>query len=322
MARGNACNDICLTCRIALESDTVGVQCVECGYKYHLGNCSGVTDAAFRNKKQNYVDTWKCQTCRAAKARSKSAQEEKDRNTEGAELQSQLAEIAKTLAILGPLKEKVDELASIKGTVLEIEKSIQLMSDQYDKILKKMSDQERETTELKRRVENLEKSQKTDEVAKLKRDLNSLEQYGRLNNLEVHGLKVTEGENLLGKLNKISEIIHVSSLSNNDIEIVHRIPSKTGKIPPVIVRFVRRETRNDWLKNRNKLRSSIDGYDTVYLQENLTELNRKLFFDARAEAKAIGYRYVWHKGGCTYVRKNEGDPAVRIESEHDLNKIK
>lgn len=133
---------------------------------------------------------------------------------------------------------------------------------------------------------------------------------------------MTEGGNLLGKLNKISEIIQVSSLTNNDVEIVHRIPSKTAKTPPVIVRFVRRETRDDWLKNRNKLRSSTDGYDIVYLQENLTELNRKVFFDARAEAKAIGYRYVWHKGGCTYVRKSEEDPAGRIESDHDLIKIK
>lgn len=148
---------MCVTCWLVLESDAVGMRCVECGYRYHSGNCSGVNEAAFRNKKQNNVDIWKCQTCLSAKVRSKGAQEEEVGNLEGAELQSELAEIAKTPIILGPLKENVDELATINRTVLDIEKFVQLMSDQYDNFLKKMGDQEKETTELKGRVEKLEK---------------------------------------------------------------------------------------------------------------------------------------------------------------------
>lgn len=72
---------------------------------------------------------------------------------------------------------------------------------------------------------------------------------------------------------------------------------------------------------KKKLRSSTDGYDIAYLQENLRELNIKLF-DVRSEPNAIGYRHDWHKSGWTYVKKNEGDPAVRIESEYYLIDIK
>lgn len=63
-----------------------------------------------------------------------------------------------------------------------------------------------------------------------------------------------------------------------------------------------RTIRDEWLNNTRKLRSD-DSDDNIYLQENLTETNKKLYFDARGKAKELEYRYTWHRGGCTYVRK-------------------
>ncbi|CAN7995616.1 unnamed protein product [Ixodes hexagonus] len=195
------------------------------------------------------------------------------------------------------------------------------MSDNYDEVLKKVKEHDSEIRELRKKVDELEQERKTDETAQLKKELNKLEQYGRKNNLEVHGLVQTLNKNLLEKLNKIADKIDVPRLTEDNVEAVHRVPTKAKKTPIVIVRFVNRNERNAWLQNKQKLRSEADD-DNVYLQENMTALNRQLFYEVRAKAKFLGYKFAWHKEGCSYVRKQEGGPTIRIEHDGDLEKIK
>lgn len=87
------------------------------------------------------------------------------------------------------------------------------------------------------------------------------------------------------------------------------------------MRFVNRNERNVWLQNKQKLRSGASN-DNVYVQENMTALNRQLFYEVRTKAKFLGYKFAWHKEGYSYVRKQEGEPTIRIENEGDLEKIK
>ncbi|CAN8011342.1 unnamed protein product [Ixodes pacificus] len=123
------------------------------------------------------------------------------------------------------------------------------------------------------------------------------------------------------KLSCVADKLQVTRLKKEDVEAVHRVPSRKGKTPPIMIRFSNRSRRDEWLKNKNKLRSE-DPNDNIYLQENLTEINKKLFFEAREKAKSLGYRYTWHKGGCTYVRKQDGDRAIRIKTHLDIDKIR
>ncbi|CAN7939016.1 unnamed protein product [Ixodes hexagonus] len=58
------------------------------------------------------------------------------------------------LMLLGPLEKKIDELASLKETVQEIERKVQKMSDIYDEAMKKLTVQEAEMSEIKQRVKN------------------------------------------------------------------------------------------------------------------------------------------------------------------------
>ncbi|CAN7999751.1 unnamed protein product [Ixodes pacificus] len=238
------------------------------------------------------------------------------------------------LSVLAPLKQQVDELVTMKQTVMDIEKSVQSMSDSYDELLKgtltgylcsprflKVKDHDSEIKDLKKRVSELENEKRNDETNQLKKEINKLEQYGRRNNLEVHGLVESLNKNLLEKLNKLADKIEVPRLTTDNVEAVHRIPTKTKKTPMVIVRFINRNDRDAWLKNKQKLRSGAE-VDKVYLEENLIASNRKLFFHVRTKAKHLGYKFIWHKERCSYVRKREGDPTLRIEHKSDLAKIK
>ncbi|XP_042150253.1 uncharacterized protein LOC121838222 [Ixodes scapularis] len=225
------------------------------------------------------------------------------------------------LTILAPLKRQVEVLVGMKQTVMDIEKSVQAMPDNYDEVLRKMKEHDSEIKELRKKVNQLVQERKTDKTTELKKELNKLEQYGRRNNLEVHGLVETNNENLLEKLNKIADQIAVPPLTKDSVEAIHRVPTRAKKTPMVIVRFVNRNERNAWLQNKQKLKSEADD-GNVHLQENMTASNRQLFYDVRTEAKHLSYKFIWHKKGCSYVRKQEGAPTIRIEHEGDLEKIK
>ncbi|KAG0445584.1 hypothetical protein HPB47_013632 [Ixodes persulcatus] len=162
-----------------------------------------------------------------------------------------------------------------------------------------MKEHDSDIKELKKKVNELEQERKTDETAQIKTELNKLEQYGRMNNLEVHGLAETPNENLLDKLNTIADKIQAPRLTKDNVEAVHRVPNKAKKVPMVIVRFVNRNDRNMWLQIKQKLRREASA-DNVYLQENMTASNRKLFYDVRMKAKYLGYKFVWHKEGISY----------------------
>lgn len=321
MPKDDDTEDLCLHCKTSIRKEDSVLECNECHSKYHLGPCSGVTEIALRGKRPGFKELWKCQTCKGARLRLQSTPEGGQPSHEKLDVQQQLTQIMSMLSVLAPLKQQVDELVTMKQTVMDIEKSVQSMSDSYDELLKKVKDHDSEIKDLKKRVSELENEKKNDETNQLKKEINKLEQYGRRNNLEVHGLAESLNENLLEKLNKIADQIEVPRLTTDNVEAVHRIPTKTKKTPMVIVRFINRNDRDAWLKNKQKLRSGAE-VDNVYLEENLTASNRKLFFDVRTKAKHLGYKFIWHKEGCSYVRKREGDPTLRIENESDLAKIK
>ncbi|CAN7951845.1 unnamed protein product [Ixodes pacificus] len=339
MPKDDDTDDLCLHCKTSIGKEESALECHECHYKYHLGPCSGVTENALRGKRPGFKELWKCQTCKGARLRIRSTPEDGQPSAEKLDVQQQLAQIMSMLSVLAPLKQQVDELVTMKQTVMDIEKSVQSMSDSYDELLKKVKDHDSKIKDLKKRVSELENEKRNDETNQLKKEINKLEQYGRRNNLEVHlyqrprvpafgfhfvltvhGLAESLNENLLEKLNKLADQIEVPRLTTDNVEAVHRIPTKTKKTPMVIVRFINRNDRDAWLKNKQKLRSGAE-VDNVYLEENLTASNRKLFFDVRTKAKHLGYKFIWHKEGCSYVRKREGDPTLRIEHESDLAKI-
>lgn len=59
---------------------------------------------------------------------------------------------------------QVDELPTIKETIPEIKKSVQLMSNQHDTLLKNITEQGKQVKELSVRVDKLKQSQGTERI--------------------------------------------------------------------------------------------------------------------------------------------------------------
>jgi hypothetical protein len=103
-------------------------------------------------------------------------------------------------------------------------------------------------------VKRLEKS-----VLVSEGEVEQLKQYIRRDMLEIHAVPITEVENTNLIVQKVVELADpLMTFEKSEISISHRLPSRQGQIPPIIVKFVRRDMRDKIYKMRR-------GFKTILL---------------------------------------------------------
>lgn len=289
-----------------LRDDSQVLNCAECEFAFHVGTCSGVTDAVFKTKRESFKKNWKCESCRCEAGKSATAGQ--GQRADG-DMLRRLVEIDRKLSLLIELPAKVDGL----------EQSVQLLSDQFDSIQRRLENHDQEIKDVKHRVEKIEKSSGPQALAQLQLDVDALEWRSRRLNIEIHGIPDTDGEDLLSKVNDLAVRLEVGTLAGEDISAVHRLPARPGRTRGIIVRFARQELRDTWLAKRGVLRNSED---RVFICENMTSRSRGLLSAAKQWLKQSGYKYAWHANGKILVRRATGDSATIIKCEDDLRVLR
>lgn len=292
----------CATCGDTLEPDERAMSCSECLGQYHLGQCSGISEVTFKTKGEEYKKSWRCPQCRKPKSAPVCSKENEQ----------------SFFDLLLDIRGKLDELMPLKQTVGDIEASIKLMSEKYDKVLVDIAKHDGEIKSLKSRVSKLEKSNSEHDLSKVSTAVNELEYHSRKLNIEIHGIKQTKDESLMSKVNEIASKLSLQPINEQSITAIHRLPSKADKIPGIIVRFVNQATRDRWLDKRKVLQSVAPGH---FISENLTARNRALLKLAKDWTSENGYRFAWHRNGKVLVKKDEGCRALRIMCSTDLDKL-
>lgn len=294
--------DVCPTCDECLPIDGRFLKCSDCEYAYHLGTCSGCSEATFKGKAESARRSWRCLNCRASKTKGTG------KAAPDADLSSSLAEIVRRLDALSCLPTQVDEVKA----------SIEMMSNKYDDILNKQAVHDKEISDLKKRVSVLERGRATDDVESIKSSLNDLEWRSRKQNIEVYGIPKSDSEDLISKLNEVATAVNLPPLSGNDVDAVHRLPSKPGSEAGIIVRFYRQSLRDAWLEKRKVLRESKSA---VSITENMTKQNRDLLRCTRAWAEENGYRFSWHANNKILLRRAAGDPKIVVRNKRHLEEL-
>ena len=59
----------------------------------------------------------------------------------------------------------------------------------------------------------------------------------------------------------------------------------------------------------------------LFINENLTQLRKKLFWKAKQRVKDADFRFIWTNNGNIYVRKSESSNSIPIQNEQDIAKI-
>lgn len=314
--------------------------CAECKCSYHLGaTCSGIADSTFTTMGIGKRDKWRCKTCRSGGCASLPG--EGSQGVPGAFL-AQLAAVNEKLDILLSLKENVDSLLQLPAkvdhllalkpvvdrlsdTVSTVQASIEFFSEKYDSVLSLVVTNGKAVKALEVEVGSLREtvSVQSSLIERLQTEVNDIEQYSRLPNLEVRGLSYTTGEDLRMVVSDLATKLHLTNHKPSDVLSVHRLPTKQDKTPDIIVRFASVNIKETWMAARGKLRSLYrDGVlPLLFLNDNLTRTNRELFWLARAKGKEKKFKFVWVKSGRIFARKDEGSRLVRISCASDLEKL-
>lgn len=228
-------------------------------------------------------------------------------------------------------QEVFEELKIFRKDMTEVTTSLQFMSDKIDTSNSLMEEVKIELASIKKENEELRnKNLKLDnEVGALKEKVRTLEQYTRLNNLEINDIPVTPGENAISIIKDIGRALNVD-LHEDQIEAAHRVQSYNKKrIPPLIVRFQSRTTR-DILLDKYRQKRTLDAKEVnkaftskrIYINEHLSPDNKQFLAALKQKCRDSGYAYTWCRDGKFFVKKAQGEITKKIYSLNDINSIK
>ncbi|XP_026326853.1 uncharacterized protein LOC113235388 [Hyposmocoma kahamanoa] len=218
------------------------------------------------------------------------------------------------------MRSSMDE---IKAQNKQLQESFEYINNKYDDVLTELKEMQNDRRENRKYITQLEER------------IDYLESKFRSSNVEIRNIPKSESETKMDLVNMVVKLGQVldTSVNQSDIKDVFRINNKSTK-KPIIVEFTStliKEAIEKNVKNFNKYHST-DKLNTkhlhlegpkipVYVEENLTTKNKRLFYLAREFATQKNFRYCWTSNGRIFLRKEEGGQVIRINSEADIAAI-
>jgi len=152
------------------------------------------------------------------------------------------------------------------------------------------------------------------EIATLQQQLEEQEQYIKRDNLVFHGVGESEGEDTTTKVVDLCQRhFPTVKLQASDISISHRLPTKsTDKTKPIIVRFTRRDIRQQIFRNKKCLKNT-----NITVVEQLTNKKAKLVTTATALMKQHKLLGTWTNDGKVFIKQLDGS-IKSVTTELDL----
>ncbi|KAK7490339.1 hypothetical protein BaRGS_00018500 [Batillaria attramentaria] len=183
--------------------------------------------------------------------------------------------------------EMKDELERVTGTLLELQIENTRLRQTVEKYKEQQDDMMSEINSLKGIVKAQDKR------------LHDYEQYGRRNSLRIYGLPEdarNEPAHQTGmNVRKFCRDKLGVSLAETDIDIAHRLGSRQqDRHRSVIVKFVRRDVKQQVLKQRRKLKQT-----GIMVTDDLTPRHQQLLRDMKEVA---GIRNCWSAEGTVFVK--------------------
>lgn len=217
--------------------------------------------------------------------------------------------------------------SEIHAELVGIRESIAFLNADVEQAKKDVVGFRQELTEVKKQsfLQLHENQQLGRELSEAKREIVELKQYSRSMNVEVRGLPVVANEDLTQSVRTIATRLGIE-ISENDIDVVHRVQSRDKGKPNVVVKFASRGVRDRLLSVAKKTRLNtthlgFEANDPLYINEHLCIENKILLSKARQAKREKNWKYVWVSQGKILLRKTENSPVLHITCEGDLMRV-
>lgn len=209
---------------------------------------------------------------------------------------------------------------TIVSNFTELRSSLDLMGQKFNEVLGRLEFLEEERQEHSGKIEFLENR------------VEVLERHIKGTSIEIKNIPQAPKESKEDTKNLVmqtAEKLNIT-LDSSEIRDVYRLKLKSGT-NPIIADFTtvfirdkfltsfKRYNKDNQQDKFNTTSLNISGPSTpVYVSENLTQKDRRLFYLAREFAKNSGYQFCWTAFGKIFIRETEGSPQIRIFKESDL----
>ena len=231
------------------------------------------------------------------------------------ELKQSLQTLA-TREDISQLREEMEKMqASFCTRIDKLESSVFELENERDQLRQEVAKITEKNTDLQQQL-----SLHSRTTADLKRSLNEQEQYGRLWNLRVYGVKEAHGEVVRDYIDKCRNIFSKTlgvPTSDGDTETAHRVGKPVsqdngGRPRPIIVRFFSRSHRGKILSVRKQLKGA-----GVSIGEDLTLNNYKLLQQVSKHSATLS---AWSYNGRVTAKLKNGK-TVKVDINDDINKV-
>lgn len=308
---------LCAKCNKSGKRDLL-LKCADCDSLFHTECCSVGSEESLRKLTARQKGAWKCDNCKTETASGRSARSDT----------SEVSEHATVVGMFQALNKEIKDGRKETRTRFDgLEKSMEGVASSIAEFQNRISNLEDENRQLMDRCGTLEGSlgQAMRNFAALRRDLQDTQQYMRRDNIEVKGIPQTNQEDVYKILECIAGILQIR-FDRGDISVAHRVPGKDG--PPIIAKFISRQTRGLWLsaaKGKRLVASQVHqrfGNNPVFINGHLTGYNKHLLGVAKQMVKDRKLVAAWClDDGRILVRKTEGGKSTRIWSEEELDRL-
>ena len=215
------------------------------------------------------------------------------------------------------------EIAKLKTANTGLRRSLEEAKNESEELRTEIQELTRNT------AQNDEKKALQEEIRELKSQVNEIEQYLRVNNIEIVGLPPpdaddgeTEEDVIVKACNSLAGIDQ--PVRPEDIDISHPLKSDRRDGKPVhIVRFISRKVKYAILaaKKDDRNRQFKFRDKDVYMNEHLSRPNRALFATANGKKRELNYKFLWTKNGVVHMRKDENSNIITIKNAEDFQKV-
>lgn len=184
--------------------------------------------------------------------------------------------------------------------------------------------------EISNRVEVLETKHATalKRISDLEVQLNSIQKKMINNMVEIRNIPREDGEDLKEIVETICNTIQTQQIKNANIY-------RRGKSnAPIIIEYEEPKERDILLKafkmynsakRDNPLNTESIGYggmkSKIYISEYLTPMSKKILAAGRNLVKNGSFKYCWTSQGNVLLRKEEGQPALIINSLNQIDEL-